>query len=782
MATLSEHPIDDGNPMRAFQPTRSRPRRWCACLRRGPWTIVWAALMMIAGVNASAEQLEYSVGINGHYRVGRWIGIRTPVDAAVTAIETRDGDGVQVRYERSEVAPGETSSYAWTYVIPGSEAAPLVMLAGEDSAGDAAPSYKTLLSARLPTQGSPSDGPAMIPLSMPWVLVLGDPLGIDEIGVNRILDRDGAIAVTRPTSAEAMPNSVLGLDGIDLIVINSSGSELLSQLDDRQRQAIAQWIRDGGKAFLTLGKQSDELLTAAPWLGELLPIDSISTTTIDPAGVETYTSSQSPLQPFVGVRLPKDRGDVMIMGRSTRRVSTPIASRYIVGFGTVVVVAADLESEQFATWPERMDLITRLAGSAIGIEERGKERSGQSTAYNDLAGQTRAVLDQFSIQRRFNFSVLALAMMALVALIGPLDYLLINRVFGKPLLGWLTFPIVAIGLSLLMASQSTIAPPAQAGLAATAQTASTSDGNAGTSTGHETVRCNRIEIVDVDSIAGVGRGYSINYVYTHDASRFDVDISKSPSLQSLAPEALQSRTAPFGYPGESFGGIQISIEDARLPVYDVAFRKQDDRVSSWLRGLPLAPRSSKGFFSDTTFQPKLNDVTVLERRPGSELLQGDLVNPLPFDLLDAKLVFRNWAYLLPTRFRAGERIADVGKLRQKNFRWLLSRQKALESSTETQAWDPSAKNSPTRVAEMLMFHGATGGSQYTNLQNHPLGELDLSDTLNDDQCILYGRLDKPLTTVRLTDANESHDTAAFTPAGDKLTMIRVIMPVIAKTR
>ncbi len=44
--------------------------------------------------------------------------------------------------------------------------------------------------------------------------------------------------------------------------------------------------------------------------------------------------------------------------------------------------------------------------------------------------------------------------MALIAAIGPLDYLLLNRVFGRPLLGWLTFPIVAIGLSMVLVYQA----------------------------------------------------------------------------------------------------------------------------------------------------------------------------------------------------------------------------------------------------------------------------------------------------------------------------------------
>ncbi len=704
-----------------------------------------------ANSQTSSSQ-TFAIGISGHYRVGRWVGIRTPSELHVTAIETRDGDGVQVRYPTNATSP-DTS--AWTYVIPGSEAAPLV-LQNLDATGNA-----IVAEARFPTIGSPARGPAMIPLSTPWVLVLGDPIGIDQIGVNRILNRDATIAVTRPISPTSMPDSSLGFDGIDMIVINHGGTDLLAKLSPRQQQAIVQWVTGGGEVLLSLGDNSSRLMQAAPWLSEILPVEISESTTIDPSAIETYTSSQTPLKPFVAARLPKNRGEILILGRDQRRISTPIAVRYTVGFGTVLVVAADLESQQFADWPERMDLIARLTGDVFRTDERAKERTSRSTAYNDLAGQTRATLDRFSIQRTFRFSVLALSLMALIAAIGPLDYFLVNRVFGRPLLGWLSFPIMAIGLSVVLASQSTVAA-----------TNSSADISKSPASAPDTVRCNRIEIVDVDAVQRHGRGFSINYLYTHDAARYDIRIEPTELLRSIAPEIDSSITAPFGYPGESFGGIQISIEDARLPVYSVessASQLQDFRSIS---ELPLAPRSSKGFYGQVTFKPSLAQDFVLERRPGSELLQGELVNPLPFDLLDAKLVYRNWVYLLPTRFRAGARIGSLEKLRQKNFRWLLSRQKALESSSETQAWDPTARTSVSRVAEMLMFHRATGGSQYTNLENDPLAHLDLSHVLGDDRCILFGSLDSSLTSVDLTAPDHS-----FTPTGEALTIIRVILPV-----
>ena len=161
------------------------------------------------------------------------------------------------------------------------------------------------------------------------------------------------------------------------------------------------------------------------------------------------------------------------------------------------------------------------------------------------------------------------------------------------------------------------------------------------------------------------------------------------------------------------------------------------------------------------------------------MLQGNLVNPLPMDLMDAVLIFRNWVYILPTRFQSGAEVDSLNELRQKNFRWLLSRQKAIESSSENEAWDPSDKDQLGRLAEMLMFHEAVGGTNYTKLKNEPLEHLDLTDSLADDRCILLGRTEKPMTSVHF-HASQSIDS--FQAAGESLSLIRFVFPVDAATR
>lgn len=711
----------------------------------------------VACADDPSSQIQF--GIQGHYRVGVWTGIRYRGPQSVTTLETRDGDGAEVLYEQTKkVTDGD-----WAYAVPGGEAAPIILKDGE----------KTIFGSRFPTAGSPARGPAMIPLDMKWIVVIGDPLGVDEVGANKLLNRDASIAVSKPKDPMDLPDSMIGYEGVDMIMINANGIDLLQGLTQHQRTAIEQWITGGGHLFLTLGESCQDLFTAAPWLQKLIGITEPKTTTIDPSAIETFTSTQSPLSNFTGLRLPRDRGTVLIMGKTTRRVSLPVAAVYNVGFGRITAIAADLNNDMFTAWPERLDLMTQLTGDILLPKKKDIAITNRGTAYGDLAGQLRATLDQFEVKRRFGFSVVSIILMLLIAVIGPLDYLLVNRLLGRPLLGWLSFPLVAITLTLVLMYESR---------------PNRTDSNSATDDKAGIVRCNRVEIIDIDAIDGVGRGFQASTLYSHDAALLNIEIEQSNDFDKLTTSIQQSLLNPLGYPGKTYGGIQIAIEDTRLPPYTIRLQQNSvnnpnesaeqqttGKLQNSIFGAPLAARSSKSVQTLLRFKPQLGDYPKLRRRDGSELLRGELVNPLPVDLLDGMLIYRNWAYLLSTRFPAGGRIERIDSLRQKNFRWRLSRQTALESSRETEEWDSSSVELPDRVAEMLMFHNAVGGSRYTGLRDDPLASLDLSHTLSDDRCILMGRLADELTTIALSDGENDIEGK-----GKSLTMIRLVLPVTSE--
>ena len=732
-----------------------------------------SATESIATDKRSPDELV-SVAWEGRYRVGNWTGVRISTSqrenrSERTFVETRDGDGIPVRFGGKDAF--NATDDQWIYVVPGSEAAPLRVL--QDG--------KVIASQRFPILGSPSKGPSMIPRDMPWIVVFGDSLEIETIGSNKILKRDSTVVVSTPSHPSMIPDSHLGYDAIDVVILNSAGIPLLQSLHPKQRDAIVQWVHLGGRLAVMLGADSKALVDAAPWIHRLLPFEVTETVRLNPSDFETFTTSQTPLSEFQGALMPRQPGIQRLVGRTTRRVTTPLVMEYRVGFGSVVATAADLHSEPFIDWPDRMTLLTAIVGSSMMPYDTNKQTKNRATAYDDLAGQVRASLDQFSSKNSLHFSIVALILMALIALIGPLDFLLVNRWFGKPLLGWFTFPLVAIGLSgvLIWQANQTRSPVASSPSIESVLTARS---------GTAALETNRIEVIDIDSMSGLGRGRSIDYSYTHNAKVLDLELLTSPSFDAIATESVH-HACSFGFPGKSFGGIQIALEDGRLPAYDATsghlLTQPTARANRLITGLPLAPRSSKGIQHTFQFKTTIGSDRHVERNPTSEYLKGEFVNPLPVDVLDGYVVYGNWTYLLPTRLPAGERVAEIDSLRQKNFRFYLSRRKTIESSSEGEAWKPEATDNWERLAQILMFHDAAGGNQYTRLRNQVLDQDDLSDSLVSDRCVLVGRLKSSFTSwapsINQQDAGGKQDAESdrsLTTDSRTLSLIRVILPVV----
>lgn len=663
-----------------------------------------------------------SVGIDGVYRAGQWTAIEcaSALNDRAT-VQTLDGDGVRVHYYQPALSDSK-----WLYAVPGAPSAPLTVL---DS--NLREIYRGRFAARS------------IDPKMPWVVVIGDSLGVEEIGRNVLLKREPSVAVSVIGAATALPDQAIGLAGVDLIILGPSGVDVLAGLTTRQGEAVSQWVHRGGRLLISLGKDTQSMLGSAPWLNGLLPFDakSLKTIRLDPSAMETFTSSQSRLPVLEAAELPLRGGETRISGRNAARQPARTAVEYVVGFGRVTVVAPALDAPELAQWPQRTLLISRLSGQlfASEMDNRRETRNNASVGFDDIAGQVRAALDRFDSRRRVPYSVISIILIALVGLIGPLDYFVVNRLLGRPLLGWITFPLSVLLVSGLLIL---IGRPAARGAHAPAATASSA------------AQHNRIEIVDIDtkSQPPSGRGWSWSQLSAVDATISDYPARLSAAL--FAPGSTRATygplSAPFGYPGPTFGGISIAGEDQRLPAYRVSMKIDGNRgMSSEVTGIPLPPGGSKGIATRWTFLPQLSAESDLSRRRGSELLTGRLINPLPVDLLNGALVFGEWVYLLPTRFRAGQSIENIESLRQKNFRWLLARREALENSSRSDPWDVEMYDDLPRLAEVLMFHSVYGGRDYTGLTDRPLGDLDLGYLLNQDTALLYGQLEKPALEIAL---------------------------------
>ncbi len=263
------------------------------------------------------------------------------------------------------------------------------------------------------------------------------------------------------------------------------------------------------------------------------------------------------------------------------------------------------------------------------------------------------------------------------------------------------------------------------------------------------VYVNRMDIVDLDLTGSVPRGRGWAWSQLHGISAQQIDFAASLDRGWAEDSASMPLSAPFGYPGATFGGISIAGEDLHTPPYSVQLYEGANGMWSEVKQIPLPPGGSKGMVSTWEFQPRIAGQSALRRKRGSELLEGSVTNPLDVDIYNGALVFGEWVYLLPSRFRPGQTVENIETLRQKNFRWLLARREALENSSRSEPWNPIMFEDTQRMAELLMFSDISGGREYTGLANRPLKFLDLGYMLGPQQAILFGQVKEPALEVDL---------------------------------
>jgi hypothetical protein len=705
--------------------------------------IAFLAGSLAGSLNCTATEIRF--GIDNHYRTGRWtpVAFDSIAPGQIFEVETLDGESVRYTHRVEVPVDWPADRSLQVYLPAGPIGSPVEVF---EISGDDAAAVRTSMMRRRLVEGA-------VPIDQSWVVAVGSAIGLDEIGRNELLAIDSALATSVVSVAASMPDASVGYDGVDYVILSGSSRQCLAGMSEDQIKALRQWVLGGGKCVVTLGQQGPDLLATADWLSDWIaespPTESIA---VEAAALETFVSARAPIEPFQATRFTPRDAIVVLAGRTDGRTGSrdtlPLITVHMVGLGRVTVLAAGLDEAPLVDWKQRTDLINRMIPELVSEQLRpGDGPIAAEVRYSELAGQVRTHIDRFVTAGRARFSVIAAIMLALVGLIGPIDYFLINRWLGRPLLGWVSFPVTVIAFT--------------AALAVWNQQPST-------------VQANQITVVDIDPRTGTGRGFSWAQVYTNRAGRFDLNMEVTGGVTDGDSEL--SVIGPQGFPGTVYGGIEVAGEDIRLPAYRLTGALRGGQpLHSTMEGVPFAPGSSRGVATRWHFAANQVVTSDLRRRFGSDLLVGQLVNPFEADLLDGYLVYRNLTYLLPTRVPAGGTIASVDSLPTKNFRWRLNRRQTTEDASRSEPWNPAADDDFDRLMEIVLFYGAAGGIKYVGLNNRELGDLDLSPALGLDRAVLVGRLSQPQTRL-LVDGSplEAKDI-------DHANYVRVLLPVTGQT-
>lgn len=600
-------------------------------LRRAAWWVALAALLAAPAAAQDAQGPKFAdlkLGIGGYYKLGVWTPVEVTLQAGTQPVigwlrlVVPDGDGVPTVYTPEDdrplaLQPGERRSAVLYARVGRGNAEIEVALRDRDG--------RVLAERRF---DAAEERGVELEESQRLVIVAGGNL---QLGLDDSDDPDSnrlpEVVVARLSSPAQLPTRWYGWEGVDTALLLGSEREFWLALRpaDPQLAALAEWVRQGGKALLSVGFNAEQLLRPGLPLAELLPGQLAQRVPLRQAPEALARLAESN-EPLLSPEAAQDRKFVVnvaqlaqVRGRVVAAESDgklPLVVRGALGFGEVTFLAVDLDRQPLDRWKSRPALLRKLLNLPVRGEPSDPTPGGPvgRLGYEDVAGQLRSQLDEFPGVSLVPFWIVALLIVGYIALIGPGDYFLVKHVLRRVELTWVTFPIMVIGT-----------------------------GAAAYCAAHwlkgDQLRVNHAELVDFDLQSGQARGTFWTNVFSprHDSYNLALDV-RAPGQKPGPPRRLVSW---LGLPGEGLGGMRSRAGGGSL--FSARYAQRGDLAG--VDGMPIAVWSTKGIAgrwsaaADAPLAARLVD-------EGDSRLSGTLANRCGATLADCVLYYGAWAYPL----------------------------------------------------------------------------------------------------------------------------------------
>lgn len=671
---------------------------------------------------AKPSPLQVQFGLGNAWKLGHLVPVRVEIASALRAqassieIESIDGDGVELFYSQP-LTPQTLSpeGVVWLPIRIGRQATDLeVRLLGPDGVV-----HRETFATETDSQ--------VLPSAQPLVIALGSAMGISELSRSSADGSSSTFTTTVLTRSGELPLSWNAYSSCDVLIISGDDVPLLKELSAAQWTAIDDWIRRGGACIIALGEEIEQLTDLSP-LTQLLPGKVVGTGRItNPAPLESLVATDQPLSTFACSLLEPTRGRIELTLTDSLARPVPWWLTYSHGLGTARFIASDLGSPAFDNWQDRQRLWGRLIAPYLdrGVTEAFDEKQvGASSylGYGDLIGQLRATLDIFPEVRVISFGQVAAMLVAVLLLIGPIDYLISVKWLRRPDFSWYfaggTLLLISLGLTWLLA----VIRPTE-------------------------VHVNAAQVIDVDAATGQAQGRLWSHVFSGSARELDITVTV-PTAQ------VPVRVDWQGLPGRGLGGLQSQLgTDRGMPTYTIAAEASGQ---THLRGVGVPAAGTKGLVANWTQPVELTANSNLREIPGVDQLEGELANPLSVDLLDPVLFYHNWYYSLNSRIAAGQSVVISFDTIPKDISRRLNGRHTVDGNESTVKWDPSDRGSIDRLLELMMFYKSASGQSYTTLAHRFQPQMDYSNLLQTDRAILLGRLEQPWGQVAVSHHDESN--------------------------
>ncbi len=661
--------------------------------------LFFLALLLTASVS-SAEIYSVRVGIDGIYKNGCWTPIAVATDQGSGAgnvpvsIRTVDSDGTPTTFQGS----GKT-----VYVKLGRASAPLTV---DDGGAD-----KTLHPSGNPAKQdrtAPFWFSEPVPCERPIYLIIGrEDIGLQGAIAELSLREDRRPLLVNVDSFADLPDHWIGYEAVDMVVLTTSEPKQFEGLTSTSPQikALDDWVKLGGRLFFCAGRDSGPFLE--PTNGALRPFLPGKFTKMTElrkgALLEEFSGSKRPIfmngtsdAPFLRMPHFTDSQGLTFVEDG----DLPLVLRCAHGLGTIVYFGGDLSDKPLGNWRDRSQLVRNIL--QWNEERKAATQTSQSLiqlGYNDISGQIRSALDKFDGVSIIPFSIILILLAVYLLVVGLGDWFLVHKVFRRPILTWITFPLWIVlfsGLAFWLAAPGRPNSP----------------------------MLNELDVIDLD--AGVIRCSSWANIYSPADDYYSLHMTAR--TRKPTETGIHAIFAWNGLPGSGLGGM------APKTVSPTVWRSGSEHEAKRpfiLENVPIQIRSTKSFFGQHWKFEALNSARQSSLTDEDGIPVGTFVNPFEETLEDCLVVYGRWVQKLGT-VKPKEKVELGVRTERMELRDVLYPKGAVRRLT---SYNAQSGDLDYIVRTMTLFN-AIGGFEVIGLNNAFQRSLDMSPLLTVDRAIL----------------------------------------------
>lgn len=713
-------------------------------------------------------------------------------------VETSDSDDVQNNYITS-LPPLEARKpfTALSYTKPGSISSAIkVTLRGETKTKE---SQLFIFERGDPYEAEPLEDLMFLSVGTPLSSLRSSIAAQVEAIEGKDLPNPRAHAnsarVSYVDNFELLPNRWFGFEPVDLMIITTGNADFVSNLVGQkvQLEAIAEWVRRGGRLVISTGRNKDLGAKLLDSLGmTALPVEFV------PGGMQLPRLpslegwlTQAPrfenvpakpggdVAPIELAKLAiKSEGNVEILIPGGEDKNHPLAVRFAFGMGQVTLLAFDLDQPPFSRWGGQPEFWKRFQSEhAVSLTKSDagtniNNRWMQNRNDEDLGAWLRNNLEVFPDVSNISFGWVALFIFVYILVVGPLDYFFLKKVVKRLELTWITFPTVVIVVS-----------------AAAYFTAYALKGN--------DLLINKADLVDIDLQGQTVYGHTWFTLFSPRIQHYTLGIE--PAAPEWAAEVPAEKKAAsvlmswMGRPDTSYGGYGRSRSQS---LFRRAYQYAPDATG--LEGVPIQVWSMKSF--DACWKrdvgPKQPFVADLQIAKEPQKVTGTITNQLPVALNNVYLIYgtgtnKASVYALAQPLQPGEaQEINLSRLESKHISdWFTNQTPAGNFNQSVSRGTRAGTIDKDEILHRLMFHEFVPPA--SRAQNASMRDLDESWRIRlKNEIILVGRAPKASNASELVTRSPSSPSRLWIgrlPSAEKPpellgtmsqdTFVRVFLPI-----